>query len=217
MNVDNGKLILKSSPEVWEKAFKKYDSVINAISNSSLKKGALASLDKWKNDKLAVDLVSRNPMYLKKEELSKLMQWKLVRGKVRPRLQAYIDAISDDEVEEFTRKAYSKLKSGDLSSAIDICSSIRGIGPAFSTAILSVPDQSIPYMSDEALNVVLGSRKYVKSEALELASTLRQIARSVGSEWTASKCEKAIFSACHESINDAQESSSSPKKKARLS
>jgi hypothetical protein len=147
MSIDNGKELLSSPPDVWVNQLAKYDSVIEKVSKSSFKKGALAMLDDWKTTLTSI-VGSRNPLHLTKEELSKLMRWKLLRGKVRARLQEYIDEITEQKAEEFTKNAFLLLKKGDLSSAIDVCSSIRGIGPAFSTAILSIVDPSVAFMSD---------------------------------------------------------------------
>ncbi|KAI4807346.1 hypothetical protein KUCAC02_027158 [Chaenocephalus aceratus] len=60
------------------------------------------------------------------------MEWKLTRGKFRPRLQQLVASNSEDTVERSSRKAFSLLP--DVKAAIAELSSLKGVGPATASA-----------------------------------------------------------------------------------
>ena len=199
MNIKSGKDLLVASADVWISSLETYDGVIEAIAHSNSKKKDLPELDSWKNNDLPRIVSSRNPAYLKKDELSKLIRWKLLRGKFRPLLQKYIDQLDSSVVEKVTSNAFTLLKKGNLSGAIDECTTLKGVGPAFSSSILNIVDPSVPYMSDEALEVVVGTRRYIKGELLDLTNHLRKLSGTLNREnLSPINLERAIFAVYHE-------------------
>nr|CAN60405.1 hypothetical protein VITISV_034137 [Vitis vinifera] len=95
----------------------------------------------------------RNPNpYITTSELSKLMQWKLTRGKWRPRLLDFVSSLDEALVKSASQKAFQSLP--DISKAISELTVLKGVGPATASALLAAyaPDVA-PFMSDEELSV----------------------------------------------------------------
>ena len=130
------------------------------------------------------------------------MAWNLLMGKSRPGLQAYVDALDPAAVVAATGDAFSKLLTVGLSSAIAALSSpLKGVGPATATAALAIFDPTrCAYMSDFALLLYVGSRKYTITEGCALfaacaAKAEELSAVSTSGSWNANAVVLAIWSA----------------------
>lgn len=129
---------------VWKSALSSYKSTIE-----SLNKPNLVHLDNFYSDELPILIKQRSPnSHITTPELSKLMQWKLTRGKWRPRLLDFVSALEEDVVKSASQKAFQALP--DVSKAVTELTVLKGVGPATASAILAAyaPDVA-PFMSDE--------------------------------------------------------------------
>ena len=131
---------------------------------------ALADLDHFVHATLPPLMRARSPPHITKPELSRLMAWKLLMGKARPGLQAYVDALDPEAVIAASSKAFAALTKTtptSLSSAIVALSSpLKGVGPATATAVLAAFNPSLcAFCADEALEQFVGSRNYTVAEA----------------------------------------------------
>lgn len=182
-----------SDINVWREALSSYSSRI-----LSLDKPNLPSLDEFYRTELPSRLHARLPEpYLTKSELHSLMQWKLTRGKFRPRLLGFVSSLDEELVKSASQKAFLSLP--DVSKAVSELTVLKGVGPATASAVLAAFDPAVaPFMSDEAMNAVLGNSKdYSLKQYLQLASRLQEKAKELSSEdevFTASDVERALWS-----------------------
>ncbi|XP_030625775.1 uncharacterized protein LOC115808512 [Chanos chanos] len=141
-------------PAVWRAVYGKYWAVVEAKAAGKGKSGKkLLDLDKWFQEELPVVISQRPERFLNQSELVKVMEWKLTRGKFRPRLQQLVGSNSEEAVHSSTSKAFRLLP--DVQSAITELSTLKGLGPATASAVLSAgaPDQAV-FMADEAVESI---------------------------------------------------------------
>ncbi|KAI1896217.1 hypothetical protein AGOR_G00092530 [Albula goreensis] len=150
----NGPLFSCEDPHVWRGVYEKYWQVVELKSeNKGKKQGKLLALDKWYQEALPTAIAGRSERFLTQSELVKLMEWKLTRGKFRPRLQQMVASNPSETVERCTRKAFGLLP--DISAAIAELSSLKALGPATASAVLAAgaPEQ-VAFMADEAVESI---------------------------------------------------------------
>lgn len=184
-----------SNISLWKEALSSYESRISSMND---KKPNLASLDTFYRVELPALVHARDPNpYITRSELTSLMKWKLSRGKFRPRLLDFVSKLDEEVVKSASQKAFLSLP--DLSAAVSELTVLKGIGPATASAVLAAyaPDVA-PFMSDEAMEAVLGNTKaYSLKQYLVLADRLRMKAKELSSEdeiFTPSDVERALWS-----------------------
>ncbi|KAK9826454.1 hypothetical protein WJX81_000086 [Elliptochloris bilobata] len=173
-----------------------------------LNRPGLLELEKWYYAELPQIVGKRGNKHVTGAELAKLMEWKLARSKWRPRLQAYVEALPAEAVVEASTAAFAALgpsaeNEAALKSAINALTVLKGVGPATASAVLSAGDSAAPFMSDEALAMLGGSKAYTLKKYLELAAALQAKARELSPAervWTARDVERALFSASAEGM-----------------
>ncbi|XP_074573566.1 uncharacterized protein LOC141829995 [Curcuma longa] len=177
----------------WREALFAYD-----VGLSLLRKPDVLPLDGFYRTELPLVLRRRDPRpFLTKPELHRLMQWKLTRGKWRPRLLDFISSLDKDLVESASRKAFAALP--DLSKAVSELTVLKGVGPATASAVLAAyaPDVA-PFMSDEAMIASMGSVKdYTLKQYLAFAEKLQMKAKELSVEgncFTPVDIERALWS-----------------------
>ncbi|CAI8050614.1 hypothetical protein GBAR_LOCUS27775 [Geodia barretti] len=120
----------------WRASLDSYDQVLTLLA-SSKKRGSSSSslklLDKWYQKELSVSVTSRSKPHLTHEELCQLMQWKLARGKFRPRLMEMVRQNSPEDVEKVTGSAIGALP--DLERAVRLATQLRAVGPATASGL----------------------------------------------------------------------------------
>lgn len=190
-----------SDPGAWTDALSSYDKHMEFLNNPKL-----VELDKLYRTELPRSLHSRTPSaHITKNELNKVMEWKLTRGKWRPRLLSFVSSLDETSVKAASQKAFAALP--DLKEAVNALSTLKGVGPATASAVLAAYDPHIaPFMSDEAMVAALGSSKeYTLKQYLVFAEKLQNKAKELNSKshvkeaengfFTASDIERALWSA----------------------
>ena len=109
----------------WSQALRSYEDAVRKVANDK-KKPSLLILDKYWQQQLREDILSRSPSsHLKLDELSKVMQWKLMRGKARP-LQKLVDSNSPTLVISASTKAFEQLALGHWKKAMEELCALKG-------------------------------------------------------------------------------------------
>ncbi|KAL0368909.1 UNVERIFIED_CONTAM: hypothetical protein Scaly_1109800 [Sesamum calycinum] len=182
-----------SDAALWREALGSYEAVIK-----TLVKPDIISLDDFYRNELPNLLHQRDPNpYITTDELSRLMQWKLARGKWRPRLLSFVSSLDDVVVRDASAKAFASLP--DVSKAITELAVLKGVGPATASAVLAAyaPDVA-PFMSDEAMVAVVGdSKDYSLKRYMVFVEKMQTKAKELSTledPFTPSDVERALWS-----------------------
>lgn len=164
-----------------EAAERLYPLVTQELFMSSLKtfsdeNWSLLELHKWKSEELPELLAKRHKdgkIFISKVELTLLMQWKLAVGKFRPTLPKLIASNAENDVERASADAFrvfltnlDSTKINDLPGyqkvlrdALKALCTLRGVGPATASLILSLLTQistiAPPFFSDEGFMYIV--------------------------------------------------------------
>ncbi|XP_076448435.1 uncharacterized protein LOC143285078 [Babylonia areolata] len=136
---------------------------------------------------------------IKHEELAKLMKWKLLRGKFRPRLQQLVEGNSAESVETASKRAFKVLP--NLRLAVEALTVLKGVGPATASAVLAAGAPHLaPFMADESMLALPGLQplSYTLPAFLDFAKQMSDIANSLQKQdidfgWTPHKVELVLW------------------------
>ncbi|KAJ3332813.1 hypothetical protein HDU76_012998 [Blyttiomyces sp. JEL0837] len=204
---------------VWQAALQNYEDVIAAIAASSPRKGQnFLNLHKWFNETLPEQLQKKS--FLTLEELTKITDYKMMRGTFRIGLASKVKSNQESQVQQTTRTAFNHIKGLAVPEIDKVVwamveldkghggkekrakkGGLAGIGPATALVIMSACNESIPYFSDEAFELASGDKvTYTMKSCKILCEKLREKALELGSPWNARMCEKALFAYAHSDL-----------------
>ena len=134
----------------------KYHDIIKLISEKK-KKPELITLNNYYYNDLRKSVNKKK--YLTLEELSNIMRYKLMLGKMRP-LQKKVDGNDPNKVITITKEAFTLLKAGNLIEGLKkLINNLDGIGIATASYIATLVRPDIcPIMYDEVIEEITGSK-----------------------------------------------------------
>ncbi|KAF2368294.1 DNA glycosylase [Trinorchestia longiramus] len=209
IELDSDKEFLANSLlSAYESVFLLYESAVSIKESLRAKKSNLGKLDLWYQKELPDIIRSRKAPHLKHDELVKLMEWKLARGKFRPRLVDLVTSNPKDFVEETTAEGLKLAKSSTLKALKTLCK-LKGVGPATASAILAAgAGERYAFFADEVAYAALKTQtlKYSDVEYAELNYVLQGVAKRLNKEesdkvesadttvqWTPHKVELTVW------------------------
>lgn len=141
----------------WKEVLAKYDLALQFVATKK-KSDQLVSLDTYWRHEYPQQVQKQGHIDL--PALSKVMKWKLTRGKMRP-LQKLCDSNVPATVISASTKAMQCLTKNDWKGAMAALTTLKAIGEATASALLAPLAPAIcPFMADEALEVTCGGREY---------------------------------------------------------
>ncbi|EFJ49065.1 hypothetical protein VOLCADRAFT_90312 [Volvox carteri f. nagariensis] len=212
---------------VWTAVRRQYSNAVAAVGSSGKShKAAYPSLDRWYLLELSPCLQPPQPppgsggregggstlhtgcegvtRHITRQQLEKLVEWKLARGQWRPRLLSYAREQPEGAVEAASAKALATMRdylpphaAADaatsaaasattakqhcdtaLRTAVEALTALKGVGPATASALLSAACPYVPYMGDEALATCLPAGRQsdysIKASASEARNEVRE-------------------------------------------
>jgi len=132
----------------------------------------LVESEEYRQSLVAV-ICTRDPPHITLEELGKLVECKLKRGKFRPGLQKNVlTKNTPQKVISVTTRAFRIV---DIKESIKILTELSYVGPATASFILAAyRPKEVPLMSDEALDRYVGTRRYDLKEYFLLLDEMRK-------------------------------------------
>ena len=176
-------------PDSWWAALRTYDRVI--VSQDSKR---LPALDHWYRLELPATIQSRQPSFLKHEELVKLTEWKMARGVWRQRNLILVRSNAPDLVEKTSQDALSSIP--DAKRPISILSRLSGVGPATASAVAAAAAPDIyPFFDDLVAAQIDGVGKIAFTRAFygRYSEAIRDRAGRLGAGWTPAMVEQALW------------------------
>jgi hypothetical protein len=203
--------LLQSYPEVQRAAYK--------AKIKDPKKLTTAQCDHdWRYDSLPQLVAERNSTYLTKDELVRLIQWKIIHGQHRPFLPGMVKKNEPELVKEVTSSAFSLQVGADyggdgipaaLDKALREAAQLHGIGPATATLVCSIYDPSnVCFFEDELVAWLcpdLGKLKYTWGEYKAVFAEVGKIRAKLGSDCKAVDVEKVGYVIGHVHLLDGKQ------------
>jgi hypothetical protein len=159
------------------------------------KKPDLIQLDAFRRD-LATVVMKRKPPHITGSELSRIMTWKLTRGKFRP-LQKLVDSNPEKTVVEASSESFRLAQDpAGWKDSLNALAVLKGVGVATASAVLAAIFPGIfPFMADETIESVVtsGQRDYNLKAYSEMRSLLMDKVQQLGADWDVAKTGECLW------------------------
>eukprot|EP00591_Stephanopyxis_turris_P011782 CAMPEP_0195510592 /NCGR_PEP_ID=MMETSP0794_2-20130614/3194_1 /TAXON_ID=515487 /ORGANISM="Stephanopyxis turris, Strain CCMP 815" /LENGTH=284 /DNA_ID=CAMNT_0040638043 /DNA_START=159 /DNA_END=1013 /DNA_ORIENTATION=+ len=189
------RLALITSKSTWEQIEKQYSELI-------VRKGGkkLLEMDKFR-DSISAKLrncTDNNSVFISRDELLEIVQWKFAKGKPRYALMKHLTANSEKDVKTASKTAFQKAKKNDIRGAVQEFCKLRGVGPATASCFLSMyREDYFAFMDDEVIECLYeGKRGYTLNIYLNVNTKCAELAKGLGGGcWTPYRAGRALWTA----------------------
>jgi hypothetical protein len=186
----------------WHAALERYAEVIRAQQANGL-----PEIDAWYREELPALIAARKPAYVALAELERATVWKMKRGVWRERNRLLVRSNPSATVKKVSRDALAAVP--DPRKPVDLLSTLAGVGPATSSAILACAAPAMYPFFDELVAVQiprLGKVAFTAVYYQRYAAALRERtarlnercthgAQHAHREWTAHDVSQALWAA----------------------
>ena len=180
----------------WHAALERYGDVIRAQQVNGL-----SEIDAWYREDLPGLITARKPAHVTLAELERATVWKMKRGVWRERNRQLIRGNPSAMVKRLSTDAFAAVP--DPRQPVDILSTLAGVGPATSSAVLACFAPAIYPFFDELVAMqipTLGKVAFTASYYQRYAAALRERAAQLSArckhrEWTAHDVSQALWAA----------------------
>ncbi|ORY75810.1 hypothetical protein BCR37DRAFT_383967 [Protomyces lactucae-debilis] len=134
-----------------------------------------------------------------KRILERIMKFKMARGTYRPTLMGLVAQNVNADVKKVTKEAsaplFDDLSEEQVRKSLAQLGTLRGVGPATASLILSIEHSTVPFMSDEAARFFgcLGPVKYTLPYYMRFRSAMLQFLMEAESDLTCCQLEQRIW------------------------
>lgn len=182
-------LWLNTSAAEWRRALQSYDEVVRRQGVTRL-----GELDRWYRDDLPNAIANRRHRHATLAELVRLTEWKMARGVWRAPNLVLVKGNDAERVKEATAAALASAP--HPTAPIAALAKLDGVGPATASALASAAEPTIYPFFDELVAAQvpgLGEVKWTLGYYAKYADALRERAGVLGSEWTPTMVERAVW------------------------
>jgi adenine-specific DNA glycosylase len=180
----------------WHAALDKYPEVIRAQGVNGL-----PETDAWYRDVLPGLIAARTPAFVTLAELERATVWKMKLGVWRERNRLLVRSNPSAAVKKISREAFAAVP--DPRKPVDLLSTLAGVGPATSSAVLACAAPAIYPFFDELVAVQiprLGKVAFTAVYYQRYAAALRERTarlneRCTHRDWTAHEISQALWAA----------------------
>ena len=176
-------------PTAWHAALARYPAVVEAQGVARL-----PDLERWYRAELPALIAARRPASVTQDELVRATEWKMARGVWRQRNLLLVRSNAARVVEEASRAALAAVP--DPLAPIRSLATLDGVGPATASAIAAAYAPAVyPFFDDLVAGQApgLGKVDFTLRSYARYAEALRERAAQLGSAWTPSRIEQALW------------------------
>jgi hypothetical protein len=178
----------------WHAALERYIETIRAQQVNGL-----PEIDAWFREELPALISARKPAFVTLAELERATVWKMKRGVWRERNRLLVIGNPSALVKQTSRDAFAAVP--DPRKPVDLISTLAGVGPATSSAVLASYAPSVYPFFDELVAVQipkLGKVAFTAAYYQRYAAALRERAAQLNPHcahqvWTAHDLSQALW------------------------
>lgn len=178
----------------WHAVLERYPDVIHAQQVNGL-----PEIDGWYREELPGLIAARKPAYVTLAELERATVWKMKRGVWRERNRQLVQSNPSATIKRVSTEAFAAVP--DLRKPVDILSTLAGVGPATSSAVLACYAPAIYPFFDELVAIqipTLGKVAFTAAYYQRYAAALRERATVLSAQckhrrWAAHDVSQALW------------------------